>query len=157
MEQAEALVDEMVSWTLDYLNHGPQYMGLQGHVSNAVSCPHGMVLAPFLFTPYIYMRVRVTYNAAHCHLQKLCDYLAVVGCCGESPLPLLPSDFTISITALKLLKYMQTDLPICYLHFIYKLLLLVVVGRGKRGGVLLHMLLLFEVFFNILLSFLMLL
>ena len=44
------------SWILDYPTNRPQYVRTRDHVSDTVVCstgaPHGIVLAPFLFTLY---------------------------------------------------------------------------------------------------------
>ena len=62
---------DMVVWITDYLTSRPQYVRLQGSLSDAVMCntgaPHGTVLSPFLLTIY---NSDFSFNSGTCHLQK---------------------------------------------------------------------------------------
>ncbi|KAJ0001685.1 hypothetical protein NQD34_001481 [Periophthalmus magnuspinnatus] len=73
--------DSLVSWIVDYLTGRPQYVRLQGCVSDRVvsntGAPQGTVLSPFLFTLYT---TDFSYCSETCHLQKFSDDSAVVGC-----------------------------------------------------------------------------
>ncbi|KAI4895843.1 hypothetical protein NFI96_016998 [Prochilodus magdalenae] len=75
-------VDEsIISWTMDYLTGRPQFVRMQGCVSDVAMCstgaPQGTVLAPFLFNIYT---SDIRYNSGTCHLQKFSDDTAIVGC-----------------------------------------------------------------------------
>ncbi|KAI4895107.1 hypothetical protein NFI96_009396 [Prochilodus magdalenae] len=75
-------VDEsIISWTMDYLTGRPQFVRMQGCVSDVAMCstgaPQGTVLAPFLFNIYT---SDFRYNSGTCHLQKFSDDTAIVGC-----------------------------------------------------------------------------
>ncbi|KAI4898937.1 hypothetical protein NFI96_007064 [Prochilodus magdalenae] len=75
-------VDEsIISWTMDYLTGPPQFVRMQGCVSDVAMCstgaPQGTVLAPFLFNIYT---SDFRYNSGTCHLQKFSDDTAIVGC-----------------------------------------------------------------------------
>ncbi|KAL0203335.1 hypothetical protein M9458_001353, partial [Cirrhinus mrigala] len=71
----------LVAWIMDYLTDRPQYVRLQGCKSDTVLCstgaPQGTVLSPFLFTLYT---SDFKYNTEGCHLQKISDDSAIVGC-----------------------------------------------------------------------------
>ncbi|KAJ0028904.1 hypothetical protein NQD34_003901 [Periophthalmus magnuspinnatus] len=73
--------DSLVSWIVDYLTGRPQYVRLQGCVSDRVvsntGAPQGTVLSPFLFTLYT---TDFSYCSETCHLQKFSDDSAVVEC-----------------------------------------------------------------------------
>ncbi|KAI4898558.1 hypothetical protein NFI96_004317 [Prochilodus magdalenae] len=73
-------VDEsIISWTMDYLTGRPQFVRMQGCVSDVAMCstgaPQGTVLAPFLFNIYT---SDFRYNSGTCHLQKFSDDTAIL-------------------------------------------------------------------------------
>ncbi|KAI4877761.1 hypothetical protein NFI96_007703 [Prochilodus magdalenae] len=75
-------VDEsIISWNMDYMSGGPQFVRMQGCVSDVAMCstgaPQGTVLAPFLFNIYT---SDFRYNSGTCHLQKFSDDTVIVGC-----------------------------------------------------------------------------
>ncbi|KAF7641808.1 hypothetical protein LDENG_00271510 [Lucifuga dentata] len=89
----------LVTCITDYLTGRPQYVRLQGCVSDMVvsntGAPQGTVLAPFLFTLYT---SDFRYNSESCHLQKFADNSAIVGCVRrgqEEEYRRLISDFVV--------------------------------------------------------------
>ncbi|KAI4896520.1 hypothetical protein NFI96_029536, partial [Prochilodus magdalenae] len=74
------LDESIISWTMDYLTGRPQFVRMQGCVSDVAMCstgaPQGTVLAPFLFNIYT---SDFRYNSGTCHLQKFSDDTAIVG------------------------------------------------------------------------------
>jgi len=69
----------MVAWITDYLTSRPQYVRLQGSVSDVLlsntGAPQGTVLSPFLFTLYT-----SDLHSGSCHLQKFSDDSSIVSC-----------------------------------------------------------------------------
>ena len=69
----------IVSWITNYLTNRPQFVRLQGCVSDRVvsniGAPQGTVLAPFLFSLYT---SDFRHNTNTCHLQKYADDSAIV-------------------------------------------------------------------------------
>ena len=69
----------MVAWITDYLTNRPQYVRLQGSVSDVLlsntGAPQGTVLSPFLFTLYT---SDFRFNSGSCHLQKFSDDSSIV-------------------------------------------------------------------------------
>ncbi|KAJ8412172.1 hypothetical protein AAFF_G00144390, partial [Aldrovandia affinis] len=75
---------DLVAWITDYLTGRPQYVRLQGSLSEVVmsntGAPQGTVLSPFLFTLYT---TDFSHNSGACHLQKFSDDSTIVGCISE--------------------------------------------------------------------------
>ena len=71
----------LVTWVDDYLTGRPQFVRLKNCVSDClisnIGAPQGTVLSPFLFTTYT---ADFQYCTESCHLQKLSDDTAIVGC-----------------------------------------------------------------------------
>lgn len=71
----------LVAWIMDYLTSRPQYIRLQGSLSDVLvsntGAPQGTVLSPFLFTLYT---SDFHFNTGTCHLQKFSDDSSIVGC-----------------------------------------------------------------------------
>ena len=71
----------LVTWITDYLTERPQFVRLGDLTSEAVvssiGAPQGTVLSPVLFTLYT---TDFSYNSETCHMQKLSDDTAIVGC-----------------------------------------------------------------------------
>ena len=69
------------AWITDYLTGRPQYVRLQGSLSDVLvsstGAPQGTVLSPFLFTPYT---SDFCFNSSTCHLQKISDDSSTVSC-----------------------------------------------------------------------------
>lgn len=72
---------DLVDWITDYLTSRPQYVRLQGSLSDVLvsntGAPQGTVLSPFLFTIYT---SDFCFNSGTCHLQKFSDDSSIVGC-----------------------------------------------------------------------------
>ena len=71
----------LVAWITDYLTSRPQYVRLQGSLSDVLvsstGAPQGTVLSPFLFTLYT---SDFRFNSSTCHLQKFSDDSSIVSC-----------------------------------------------------------------------------
>lgn len=71
----------MVAWVRDYLNKKPQFIRLQGSLSDAMmgntSEPQGTVLSLFLFTIYT---SDFNFNSTTCDLRSFFDDSIFVGC-----------------------------------------------------------------------------
>ena len=69
----------MVAWITDYLTSRPQYVRLQGSVSDVLlsntGAHQGTVLSPFLFNLYT---SDFRFNSGSCHLQKFSDDSSIV-------------------------------------------------------------------------------
>ena len=75
------LHSDTTAWILDYLTDRPQYVRVDGCISEVVTSstgvPQGTVLAPFLFTLFT---SDFRFNSGSCHLQKFSDDSSIVGC-----------------------------------------------------------------------------
>ncbi|KAK5866698.1 hypothetical protein PBY51_020867 [Eleginops maclovinus] len=71
----------LVDWITDYLTSRPQYVRLQGSVSDVLvsntGAPQGTLQSPFLFPLYT---TDFRFNSGSCHLQKFSDDSSIVSC-----------------------------------------------------------------------------